>query len=59
MNLTETQEIRYRVVCDHNVLLEAVPKLVAEQFVSTLSRGVQERVVIVPITDEGLQVLLG
>jgi hypothetical protein len=59
MNLTETQDIRYRVVCEGNVLLESVSKTVAEQFVSTLNRGVQERVQIVPITDQGLQVLLG
>lgn len=59
MNLTEHETISYRVIYEGNVLLESVPRSVAEQFVSTLSRGVQENVAIVPVTNDGLQVLLG
>ncbi len=59
MNLTEHESIKYRVIYEGNVLLESVPRSVAEQFVATLSRGVQENVAIVPVTDDGLQVLLG
>lgn len=59
MNLTEHESIKYRVIYEDNVLLESVSRSVAEQFVATLSRGVQENVAIVPVTDDGLQVLLG
>ena len=59
MNLTEHETINYRVIYEGNVLLESVPRSVAEQFVATLSRGVQENVTIVPVTNDGLQVLLG
>lgn len=59
MNLTEHESIKYRVIYEGNVLLESVPRSVAEQFVATLSRGVQENVTIVPVTNDGLQVLLG
>ncbi len=59
MNLTEHESIKYRVIYEGNVLLESVPRSVAEHFVATLSRGVQENVAIVPVTDDGLQVLLG
>jgi len=59
MNLQENETIRYRVVYADNVLLESVPKTVAENFVSTLSRAVQESVEIVPVTSDGSQVLLG
>lgn len=59
MNLTENETIKYQVVCDDNVLLESVTKSVAESFVATLAASVQERVQIVPVTKDGLQVLLG
>lgn len=59
MNLTEHESIKYRVIYEDNVLLESVSRSVAEQFVATLSRGVQENVAIVPVTNDGLQVLLG
>lgn len=59
MNLTENETIKYQVVCDDSILLESVTRNVAENFVSTLATSVQERVQIVPITTDGLQVLLG
>lgn len=59
MNLNENEAVSYRVVCDGNILLESVPKFVAEQFVSTLSTHVKETVEIIPVTSDGLQVLLG
>lgn len=59
MNLAENETIQYRVVYEGNVLLESVPRTVAEQFVSTLTKNVQENVAIVPVTQDGLQVLLG
>lgn len=57
--LTEDETIRYRVVYDGNVLLESATRSVAENFVSTLTRNVQESVQIVPVTNDGMQVLLG
>lgn len=59
MNLAENETISYRVVYESNVLLESVPRSVAEQFVATLSKNVQENVAIIPVTNDGLQVLLG
>lgn len=59
MNLTENEIINYRVVHNGSVLLESVPRMVAENFVSTLAKDVQENVNIVPVTQDGLQVLLG
>ena len=59
MNLTEHESIKYRVIYEGNVLLESVPRSVAETFVASLSRNVQENVAIVPVTNDGLQVLLG
>jgi hypothetical protein len=59
MNLKENETVTFRVVYAGSILLESVPKSVAETFVSKLSRGVQESVEIVPVTEDGLQVLLG
>jgi hypothetical protein len=59
MKLNENVNIKYRVVYNNNTLLESVPKSVADNFVSTLAKNVQENVSIIPITDDGLQVLLG
>lgn len=59
MNLNETEIIKYRVKYNGNVLLEAVSRTAAEQFVSGLDKNVQETVEIVPITNDGSQILLG
>jgi hypothetical protein len=59
MNLTENNIVTYRVVYAGNVLLETASKPVADQFVAGLNKDVQEQVRIVPVTDAGLQVLLG
>lgn len=59
MKLQENETIRYKVVYGDKTLLDSVPKSVAEQFVSTLGKNVQESVVIIPVTEDGLQVLLG
>ena len=57
--LVENENISYSVVHRGAVLLESVPKVVALNFVSTLTRDVQEHTDIVPVTQDGLQVLLG
>lgn len=59
MNLTENEIINYRVVHNGSTLLESVPRTIAENFVSTLAKDIQENVSIVPVTQDGLQVLLG
>lgn len=59
MNLSEHEIIKYRVVYAGNVLLESVPRAVAEQFIANLAKNVQENAQIVPVTDNGQQVLLG
>lgn len=59
MNLSENETIKYRVVYDGSTLLEAVPRMVAEQFVANLAKNVRENVIIIPVTDGGQQVLLG
>lgn len=57
--LIENEELKYRVVCQGSVLLEAVSKTIAEQFVSKLAKSTQREVQIIPITSDGNQVLLG
>jgi len=57
--INENQQIKFRVVCSGNVLLETVSRSVAEQFVSTLTESTQKNVQIVPLTNSGAQVLLG
>lgn len=57
--LSENETIRYKVVYEGNVLLASVPKSVAESFIATLGKTIQESVEIIPVTDDGLQVLLG
>ena len=57
--LQENETISYKVIYGDKVLLDSVPKSVAEQFVSTLGKSVQEAVQIIPVTNDGLQVLLG
>lgn len=59
MHINENEVISYRVVCEGSVLLDSVPKSVAEQFVSTLNTNTKEKVEIQPVTQDGLQVLLG
>lgn len=57
--LKEETKIKYRVICLGNVLLDNVTMRVAENFISTLTESTQEQAKIVPITEDGLQVLLG
>jgi hypothetical protein len=57
--LQENETVRYRVMCGENVLLESTSKHVAENFIATLSKSTQEQVLIIPVTADGLQVLLG
>lgn len=59
MQLTENEVVKYRVVHNGSILLESVPKLVAEQFVGSLAKTIQETVEIVPVTSDGMQILLG
>ena len=59
MHINENGGVSYRVVCDGNVLLDSVTKFVAEQFVATLNTNTKEKVEIQPVTEDGLQVLLG
>lgn len=58
-NLTENEELRFRVVCQGSVLLEAVSRAIAERFVAKLTGETQREVQIVPVTQDGNQVLLG
>ncbi len=57
--LSENETIRYKVVYDGKILLDSVPKSVAENFIGTLDKTIQESVNIIPVTEDGLQVLLG
>ncbi len=57
--IKETQQIKFRVVCSGNVLLETPSKSAAERFVASLTESTQQNVQIVPITTGGAQVLLG
>ena len=59
MQLTENEVVKYRVIHNGSILLESVPKLVAEQFVASLAKTIQETVEIVPVTSDGMQILLG
>lgn len=59
MKLHENDSIRYRAVYSGNVLMESTSRTIVESFVGTLSKQVQESVEIVPVTDDGSQVLLG
>ena len=57
--LNENETVLYRVVCDNNILLEGVARSVAENFVSSLSASAQQGSRIVPMTQDGKEVLLG
>lgn len=57
--LSENETILYRVVFESTVLIDSVPMGVAENFLSSLAKHVQESAQIVPVTSDGLQVLLG
>lgn len=59
MNLTENETLKYNVKIGDKVLLETFSKATAEQFISTLTGDAQSKAVIVPVTQDGLQVLLG
>lgn len=57
--INETQQLRYRVVLDGKILHESVNQNLASNFVSTLTIEQQQKAQIVPITENGHQVLLG
>lgn len=57
--INENTSVKYRVMVGGNVLLETFSLSSAEQFVSTLTETTQRNVQIVPITEDGAQVLLG
>ena len=57
--LNENETLRYRVMYNGKTLYESASMHIVENFISTLDSDVQESVLIVPVTTEGLQVLLG
>lgn len=57
--INEHTMVEYKVVYEGNVLLEHVSKMVAENYIAGLPKQVKESVKLIPITNDGLQVLLG
>ena len=57
--IRETQNVRYQVKVNGITLNESVSKTLAEQFISTLLPEQRNQAIIVPVTDQGSQVLFG
>lgn len=58
-NILESETIRYRILLNGKELAEKESKNLAEHFVTTLSSEQQKEAVIVPIADNGQEVLFG
>jgi hypothetical protein len=58
MNLNNTP-IKYRVIVDGKILNENANKNIIDLFVEGLDEATKSRAVIVPITTDGKQVLMG
>ena len=57
--ILENEDIRYNVLVNGQVLKSGVPKVLAEQFVASLSEDQQPNAQIVPVTSSGQRVLFG
>lgn len=57
--INETQSLRYRVVVENKTLHESASQLSADNFIASLTLEQQAKARIVPITENGQQVLLG
>lgn len=53
------QKQRYNVVIDGIVQKFNVPKIVAENYIMTLDETDQRSATMVPVTEDGLEILLG
>lgn len=56
--INEQETMKFRVVVGSKVLLEAISKTMAEQFIATLDPSTQTEARIIPITKEGKEFLL-
>jgi hypothetical protein len=52
-------QTKYNVVVDGNTVRYGVPLFIAESYVKSLSENEQGRVKLVPVTDDGKEILLG
>lgn len=55
----EGNEAKYNVIVGKEVKRFCVSKSIAENYVSNLSEGEQHDVKIIPVTDDGQEILLG
>lgn len=55
----QTQSLKYRVVVAGRTLNESFTQQLAEQFIATLAPEQRALAEIVPVTNEGKQVLMG
>ena len=52
-------EPRYNVVVNGRVKKRSVPKRVAENYIINLDENLQSSATLVPVTDDGKEILLG
>lgn len=57
--IRENESLRYRVVLENKTLHESTSQVSADNFVATLTLEQQAKVIIIPIAENGHQVLLG
>jgi 5S rRNA maturation endonuclease (ribonuclease M5) len=60
MLMDGSQEVnRYNVVVDGKTEKRSVSRIVAESYILTLSESMQSKAVLVPVTNEGKEILFG
>lgn len=57
--LNENEVLKYRVIVDNVILNESTTLFLAQNFIATLTNDKQERAKIIPITENGKEVLFG
>jgi hypothetical protein len=56
---TNASTAKYNVIVNGRVVRHKVPKMVAENYIINLDENSQKEAKMVPVTDEGKEILLG
>ena len=59
LNLIEDNNQKYNVIVNGVVKRSGVPKFVAESYIRTLTLNEQSQTSMIPVTNEGKQILFG